>query len=424
MKNKIIVLGGGTINPISNHLALCSPAFGSTANKIGEYLSDSEYEIEVVKTKLADPTSSIVSNEDLSQYVLENIILNDNVVGVVFNVAVCDFKYKSGDFHGERLSSESNITLDLAPDDKIISKIRQTRPDIFLVGFKTTTNKSINVMFEKGLKMMKSSKCNLVLCNDVVTRKNLVITPEETMYHITEDRDDALRGLTNLIKLRMNATYQRSKLVNMNGVVTPYLIPDEFRNILEFVISNGGFICNNGNGFTPGHFCIRTTKEKVIEYMTGDMIDIDFSIINDSEMIFLSSVRKANHNDVFTNGMCIVVVKEDGEFIVFGPNKASVGARSQYMLLKNNPEFDYILHTHNPLTPYSELHSVEQYPFQCGSNECGVNTSTNLKSYENDEIRAVYLEKHGVNMIFKHGFDQDTIKNFISNNIKLGEKVI
>ena len=208
MKRKTVILGGGTFQPIRNHLSLSAPAFGTTATILKGILPDSE----LVLTKMANPASKLLSNEDVEQY-LDALIEDENVGTIVLNVAFCDYKALpidgiESDFHGERLRTENgNITITLTPTEKIIAKIRKKRPDIFLVGFKTTTNKTSDEQFKIALKMMKSTKCNLVLANDTVTRNNFVLTAEETIYGESTNRMTSLLELAEIISLRSNLTY-------------------------------------------------------------------------------------------------------------------------------------------------------------------------------------------------------------------------
>lgn len=394
---RVIILGGGTFEPIRNHLALSAPAFGSTAKKIHELIPGSE----LVLTKMADSKSDLKSNSDVEKYIDE--LLDDKNVGtIVLNIAFCDFKSEPIDgiengFHAERLkTSEGNVSLNLTPTDKVISKIRLKRPDIFLVGFKTTTGKTSEEQFLIALQMMKKTKCNLVLANDTVTRNNMVITPEETIYGETNDRSFVLKELVEIIQLRNNLTYNHSIFNNVNSIPIQET-PKNFQNVIDFLIKNGGYIENNGNGFTPGHFCYQ---------------------IDDKS--FLSSQRKANHNLVFTEGMSRVEVDDD-KFTVSGKRKASVGARSQWLILQQNPGYDCIIHTHNPLKKGSNMPIAEQRPFQCGSLECGLNTVNNMKEF--DGIKAVYLDKHGANILFNSKDDYQNVIKFIIENIDLGTKV-
>jgi len=92
------------------------------------------------------------------------------------------------------------------------------------------------------------------------------------------------------------------------------------------------------------------------------------------------------------------------------------------MLEKYSSEgYDCIVHTHNSQSPNSEVHFIPQKPFQCGSLECGMNTLNGLKDY--GPLKAVFLEKHGINILFKSTTHYEHIIHFIKKNIKLGEKV-
>lgn len=116
MKRKTVILGGGTFQPIRNHLSLSAPAFGTTAKILKALLHDSE----LILTKMANPESKLLSNEDVEQY-LDNLIQDEEIGTIVLNVAFCDYKALpidgiESDFHGERLRTENgDITITLTP---------------------------------------------------------------------------------------------------------------------------------------------------------------------------------------------------------------------------------------------------------------------------------------------------------------------
>jgi hypothetical protein len=401
IKRKVVILGGGTFQHIRNHLSLAAPAFGSTARYLHSKLPGSE----LILTKMADRNSKLVTNEDVHQYLKS--ILDDYEIGtIILNVAFCDYgSYSLGSIpngpHSKRLkTSEGELDLRLYPKEKIIQTIRKYRPDIFLVGFKTTTDESSENQFLTALKMMKSVKCNLVFANDVVTGNNMVITAEESVYGENKDRTESLDTLVEMVNLRTDLTYTHTNWIQDDSTKLEGNTPFNFQKVLKFLIEQGGFIENNSNGFTPGHFCYRTGPNT-----------------------FLSSQRKANHNLVFSEGVSKVSVSKEGVFTVVGKRKASVGARSQWLMLEkySSEGYDCIVHTHNPLKGGSEVHSIPQKPFQCGSLECGMNTLTGLIDY--GPLKAVFLEKHGINILFKSTTSYETIIEFIKKNVRLREKV-
>lgn len=400
MERKTVILGGGTFQPIRNHLSLAAPAFGTTAKQIHWALGG-----ELILTKMANWTSPLVTNDDVEE-LIDELLERDDIGTIVMNVAMCDYEAipingVDNGWHAKRLkTSEGNVNITLTPTEKVISKIRKKRPDIFLVGFKTTTGETSEDQFLIALKMMKKTKCNLVLANDVVTRNNMIITPEETIYSETILRGAVIEELSNMIKMRSNLTYHRGSFTDSENI--PFdEAPNKFKDVIRFLIDNGGYIENNGNGFTPGHFCYRLNEDS-----------------------FVSSQRGVNHNEVIQNGFTLVKVDENGDLHYYGKRKPSVGARSQNLMLKQNPEYDFIVHTHNPLKEGSKIPVASQKPFQCGSLECGLNTVNNMKDFNEGRLKAVYLDKHGINLLFKKEASSEEVIEFLKENIELGIKVI
>lgn len=398
MSKRTLILGGGTFNPIRNHLALAAPAFGKTAKILKTMLPEAE----LVLTKMADSNSNLITNADVDKF-LESQLNDPNLGVIILNVALCDYETQIGDIpsglNAKRLKTkEGPVEVTLTPSDKLLGKIRRKRPDIFLVAFKTTTGEDEQTQFLTALKMMKSAKCNLVLANDLHTKLNMVITAEETIYGKTTDRLASLKELVDILKLRSNGTYNRTNFQENKNLPIQEHTPKSFQKVVRFLIDNQGFIENNGNGFTPGHYCFKNSENSMI-----------------------SSQRKSNHNKVFEEGMGLVTVDKDGIFTATGVRKPSVGARSQWILLNAYPDHDCIVHTHNPLKEGKILSTVEQRPYQCGSLECGMNTLKGIKDY--DGIKAVYLDKHGANIIFKSSMDPDKVIAFIKEYLELGVKV-
>lgn len=165
------IFGGGTFSPVRNHLALAAMAFGETATRLRQLVDFSQLEL----TKMALPSSEMVTNEDVWKRL--DVILDDQQTKcIIMNVALCDYTGSIGDVvsgsHATRLGTSSGpLDLRLVPAPKLISRIKATRPDILLVGFKTTTGQTP----EKQIELAKRMNVDIVLANDTVTRKNLIV---------------------------------------------------------------------------------------------------------------------------------------------------------------------------------------------------------------------------------------------------------
>lgn len=103
--------------------------------------------------------------------------------------------------------------------------------------------------------------------------------------------------------------------------------------------------------------------------------------------------------------------------------KPSVGGQSQRIVFDEHPDVDCIVHFHCPLKEGSFIHVAEQRPYECGSHQCGQNTSRHLTRYGEfgPGLYAVMLDKHGPNIVFdSKTADPDDVIRFIEDNWDLG----
>jgi len=397
---KAIVLGGGTFFHVRPHLALAAPAFGTTADQIGAMLRQKGWEdTTVVKTRMAGGDASLVTNNDVAK--LLNLILQDrNVKVLVMNVALCDFEGSIANENGLTLSgkdqprlktSEGGQVMQLVPADKLLGRIRKERKDIFLVGFKTTAGASYEEQYRAGLELLKKSSCNLVFANDVQTRQQMIITPEQAIYGESMHRYEALELLAQMTTERANLTFTRSTVVE--GKAVPWSateVPASLRKVVDHLIKRGAY--KPFLGSTVGHFAVKVAEGR-----------------------FLTSIRKSNFNKLDETGLVLVESMGNDRVIAHGA-RPSVGGQSQRLIFGDHPDTDCIVHAHVPLRDEAGvIPIVPQRPYECGSHECGKNTSEGLHDFGGG-LKAVMLDQHGPNVVFNRNMDPDRVIEFIERN--------
>lgn len=408
-KKSVEIIGGGTISDIRCHLSLAAVAYGSTARKLKtlcEEYSD-KLNVNLHLTRMADSGQGNLETNDDVRELVEKLKNDYDVKIVFFNPALVDFEgivledmgcgeetTLSGKYE-KRLSSSQEYNVLLVPQDKILKNIRSERKDIFLVGFKTTCGVTEDEQYQSGLNLLKTSSCNLVLANDVKTRLNMVITPEESRYHVTTNREKALKGLVEMAYLRSHLTFTRSTVVS--GESIPWesdMVPESLRIVVDYCIEQGAY--KPFLGATVGHFAYKL-----------------------DDTTFLTSKRKTNFNDLKTNGLVKVITDGPDSVIAYG-SKPSVGGQSQRIVFTEHPEYDCILHFHCPIKSDSKVPAVSQREYECGSHECGKNTSNGLKRFGN--LSAVYLDNHGPNIVFHRSIDPKEVIDFVNENFDLEGK--
>jgi ribulose-5-phosphate 4-epimerase/fuculose-1-phosphate aldolase len=353
---------------------------------------------------MADHTSSVETNEDLAN-LARSIVSDERSKIVFFNPAVVDFNGIVDELashnKAQRLRTANDAgepqqyTMSLLPAPKIVSLFRRERKDIFLVAFKATAGATPEEQYRQGLNMLKASSANLVLANDVITHVNMIIVPEEAAYTTNTDREKVLKDLVEMAYLRSHLTFTRSTVIDGQPVSweSP-LVPESLRTIVNHCIKRGAY--KRFRGVTAGHFAIKVDSQT-----------------------FLTSRRKTDFNDMVHVGL--VRVKTDGpdSVIAYG-SKPSVGGQSQRIVFSEHPDLDCIVHFHCPKKSESKVPTVSQREFECGSHECGKNTSRGLTRFGN--LEAVYLDQHGPNIAFNKSIDPQEVINFIEENFELTEK--
>lgn len=410
---KVHIIGGGTLVPVRPHLSLCAEAWGSTPKLLERYCKEHSDKLEVVLhlTRMAGGDKSLETIFDVVRLI--DHIKSDVDTKIVFMpVAMCDFLGQILDrrnLEEDREHLDARLTthnLDwtnpetwplvrLKPAGKVINHIRRGRKDIFLVGFKHTSGESEQGQYVAGLNLLKEASCNLVFANDEKTRMNMVITPEEAKYHVTTNREEALAGLVEMAYLRSHLTFTRSTVVSGDSIPwNSEWVPEALRKVVDYCIERGAY--KPFRGSTVGHFACKL-----------------------DDTIFLTSKRKTNFNDLKENGL--VMIKTDGadSVIAYG-SKPSVGGQSQRIVFNEHSGYDCIVHFHCPIKEGSKVPQVSQREYECGSHECGQNTSRGLAKFGN--LLAVYLQEHGPNIVFNRNIDPQEVIDFIEANFDLEEK--
>ena len=272
---KIVILGGGTVNHVRNHLAICAPAYGGTAKALATLVGEElraqglteRFEVQTMLTKMADSSSRIETNADVAVLV-DSLVADPTVKAVIFNVALADFEgsiegVASGKYAERLRTKNGKVSLDLTPSEKLIGRFRQERKDIFVVGFKTTADQSSDTQYRRGLELLKSNSLNLVIANDTVTRNNMIIAPEETRYSETTERDDVLRFLSKMLVSRMQNRFTRSTVLPGEPVSWQSDdVPANLRTVVDHCIERGAY--KPVLGKTAGHFAVKVDEGKIL----------------------------------------------------------------------------------------------------------------------------------------------------------------
>ncbi len=392
------VIGGGTVFHVRPHLALAAPAYGSLARAIHERLERAFESAELHLTRMADRESALETNEDVAR-LLDRIVADPKSKIVFLTAALVDFAGEVDGLAGERAprlkSNQGERALRMTPLPKLLGRIRKQRKDIFLVACKATAGESADDQYLEGLRLLKQSSANLVLANDVQTRRQMIITPEQARYHETTDRAEAIDGLVAMALARSRGHFTRSTVVA--GEPVPWsspLLPASLRAVVDHCVARGAY--KPFLGATVGHFAARLPDGRI-----------------------LTSRRKTDFNQLRDVGLVLIEPDGDDRVIARG-SRPSVGGQSQRIVFRDHPELDCIVHFHCPLREGAPVPTRSQWAHECGSHECGENTSRGLAPF--GPLKAVMLDQHGPNIVFHHDVNPADVVAFIEQSFDLAAR--
>lgn len=420
---KYYVIAGGTFVDVAPHFALAAPAFGRVGRRIAAALPGAlkeagiDAEVRLVLTRMAiggaerdegdrallgaAGLDDLRDNGDLAR-LLDHLVADPDTRAIILPAAVCDFEpaavspsYGGADFGRAghpRLSSAGEHQLTLRPAAKVARRVRAERKDVFLALFKNTAGDDAATQYARGLALLKRCSANLVLANDRRTGLNMVITPEQARYHETVDREEATRGFAEMIALRSRLRFTRTKV--LAGAPVSWAseeVPVSLRAVVDHCVRRGAY--KPFLGATVGHFAVRGEGGTI-----------------------LTSRRRADFNDLDRVGLVRIEARGEDEVLAYGA-KPSVGGQSQRIIFREHPDVDCIVHFHCPRRPGSVVPVREQRPYECGSHECGRNTSEGLSDFGG--VKAVMLDRHGPNVVFHRGADPAMVIDFIERNFDL-----
>ncbi|MBK3780362.1 hypothetical protein G3A43_08830 [Paraburkholderia aspalathi] len=390
---KIILAGGVTVNPARNDLS--QAADGGSVRQLAPLLEheldeaglSTGYRVHSVFTQTADPHSSIESAEDVAEWV-DEIISDPDVRVLVFDLATAD---------GEQLTGND-------PTELLIGRVRRVRKDIFVVGFSVTQGTTPDRQYARALALLKTNSLNLVLAHDARTGHHLIAAPEETRYSPTNVRTTALAFLARMTVSRMQNRFTRSKVVPGDAVAwSSNAVPANLREVVDHCIREGAY--KPVLGKTAGHFAVKAGA--------GEL---------------LTSIRKSNFNQLDQVGLVRIESRNDDEVIAHG-FRPSVGGQSQRIVFNEHPDLECIVHFHCPLKVdaplQAEIPVKPQWPNECGSHECGRNTSRGLRAFDlgdGDTLSVVFLDDHGPNIVFARSTPAAKVRAFIDANFDLRAK--
>lgn len=181
-KLRFLITSGGTEEPIDGVRSISNFSSGRTGAEFADYLFNQGYEVTLLRARRAQSPSKPVEERTFKSFHeldfgLKELLSNQSFDCVLHLAAVSDYSVdhlvidgeKIAPESGSKFSSESDITLNLARNYKIVDRVHQysKNANVLLVAFKLTNNASESERKQAVLHLLEHSLADIVVQNDL-----------------------------------------------------------------------------------------------------------------------------------------------------------------------------------------------------------------------------------------------------------------
>ena len=165
---KVLVSAGSTYEKIDEVRGITNRSSGKMGIEIAKEAFIRGAEVTLIKGRVTVDVPNVfdvIEVEPTSEmhYAVSKLVVKNDIF--ISAAAVSDFKVKNTD--AAKISSDSDITIELERTPKILNEIKGINPNIFLVGFKAVHNLSDEELLNAAKQRMIKSGADLMVANDV-----------------------------------------------------------------------------------------------------------------------------------------------------------------------------------------------------------------------------------------------------------------
>lgn len=165
---KVLVSAGSTYEKIDEVRGITNRSSGKMGIEIAKEAFIRGAEVTLIKGRVTVDVPNVfdvIEVEPTSEmhYAVSKLVVKNDIF--ISAAAVSDFKVKNTD--AAKISSDSDITIELERTPKILNEIKEINPNIFLVGFKAVHNLSDEELLNAAKQRMIKSSADLMVANDV-----------------------------------------------------------------------------------------------------------------------------------------------------------------------------------------------------------------------------------------------------------------
>lgn len=173
---KVLITAGGSHEPIDRIRHIGNKSSGQTGVTIASHLYSLGHQVHLLLSENSTIESHLPDTEKYGSFCdfqekIEHTLLNNTYDAIVHLAALSDFSVDFKKSQGladssKKISSDTDVTLKLKRNPKVIDRLKTLAPNSTLVGFKLTDSQDFSLRKEKVFHLFQSSQADFIVHND------------------------------------------------------------------------------------------------------------------------------------------------------------------------------------------------------------------------------------------------------------------
>ncbi|WP_459201441.1 bifunctional phosphopantothenoylcysteine decarboxylase/phosphopantothenate--cysteine ligase CoaBC [Methanococcus sp. CF] len=205
-KRKVLILSGGTAEPIDKVRVITNLSSGKTGVSLAEEFCRQNYKVKVIKGLGKDvpyyiKSENVITSEEMLEKALE---LGEYADVIISCAAISDYAPETN-FEGKLSSDIETQVIKLKQTPKVLEELRKKFPKKIIVGYKAEYGINTNELKEKAKIRLKKYGLDVIIANDLSKHyfgddsNEVLIIDKEKILEVSGTKDEISKKIVEIV---------------------------------------------------------------------------------------------------------------------------------------------------------------------------------------------------------------------------------
>lgn len=205
-RKKVLILAGGTAEPIDKVRVITNLSSGKTGISLAEEFCRQNYDVEVIKGLGKDipyyiKSENVVTSEEMLEKALER---GENADIIISCAAISDYAPESN-FEGKLSSDIETQVINLKQTPKVLERLRKEFPKKIIIGYKAEYGINLDELKEKAQSRLEKYNLDVIVANDLSKHyfgddlNEILIIDRENTLKISGTKDEISKKIVEVV---------------------------------------------------------------------------------------------------------------------------------------------------------------------------------------------------------------------------------